>query len=247
VKQGPTTKCQPGHVFRQDPAGGGTLPKGGTVTIWVSNGKPKVTIPKLAGSTWTDANQALTKLGLKPVQHNVPGGTKGIVTGTDPGPGQKVTVGSTVRVNVAAGPAINPVPSVVGESLSQASHDLQAAGFNVNPTFVNNNAPANQVLSQNPGPGAQEPAGTIINVTVSNGPPMATVPPVVGETASNAYHDLQAAGFQVTEHYVSVSDPTQANIVQSQNPGGNSQAPQHSIVTINIGQYSGPPTTTATT
>jgi eukaryotic-like serine/threonine-protein kinase len=247
VKQGPTTNCQPGHVFQQDPAGGGTLPKGGTVTIWVSNGKPKVAIPKLAGSTWPDAKQALTKLGLKPAEHSVPGGTKGIVTGTDPGPGQKVTVGTTVRVNVAAGPAINSVPGVVGESLSQATSDLNAAGFKVNPTFVNNNQPANQVLSQNPLPGAQEPQGTIINVTVSNGPPMRTVPPVVGETASQAYHDLQAAGFQVTEHYVSVSDPTQNNLVQSQNPGGNSQAPQHSIVTINIGQYSGPATSNPTT
>src|SRR5436305_1717854 len=83
----------------------------------------------------------------------VPGGkTKGIVTATSPGPGEHVTVGSKVRVNVAAGPVITPVPSVVGESLSQATTDLHAAGFNVNPTYVDNSKPENTVVSQDPPP-----------------------------------------------------------------------------------------------
>jgi serine/threonine-protein kinase len=249
VKHGTTTKCQPDHVYKQDPPPGSTVARGGTVTIWVSTGKPKVPIPSdLAGKTYDEASKELTDLGLKPVKHVVPGGkTKGIVTGTDPVAGQQVPKGSTVTVKVAAGPVIKPVPSVVGESLSQATSDLHAAGFSVNPTYVDNNAPANQVLSQNPTAGQQKAVGTIINVQVSNGPPMATVPPVVGETSSQAYHDLKAAGFTVVQHYVTVTDPTQDGIVQSQTPTGNSQAAQHSTVTIDIGHYVGPPTTTATT
>ena len=247
VQHQATLKCdgKSGVVFNQDPTGG-TLPKGGTVTITVSTGKPKVAIPKLAGETWPDAKQVLTKLGLKPVQHIVPGGkTKGIVTATAPGAGEKITVGSTVRVNVAAGPVIAAVPSVVGEPLPKAISDLNAAGFNVNPTYVNNNAPANTVVSQDPPQGSQKPAGTYVKVSVSNGPPMRTVPQVVGETSEQAMHDLQAAGFKVNELFVSVSDPTQDDIVQSQSPDGNSQAPEHSTVTINVGQFSG--TTTSTT
>ena len=244
VKHEASAKCKPGQVFKQDPTGG-TVVKGGTVTIWVSTGKPKVPIPKLAGQTWTDASKALRKLGFKPVEHFVPGGkTKGIVTATNPGAGQKATVGSTVRVNVTSGPTITPVPGVVGESLAQATTDLHRAGFNVNPTYVNSDAPANQVVAQNPAPTTPEPAGTIVNVQVSNGPPMKTVPDVVGETSQQAYHDLQAAGFQVVEHFVTVSDPTQNDIVQSQNPAGNSQAAQGSTVTIEVGQTS---TTTTTT
>ncbi len=246
VQKGTTLKCKAGQIYKQDPTGG-TLAKGSTVTIWVSTGKPKVTIPHLAGETYADAAAALIKKGLKPVKHIVPGKTKGIVTATGPAAGQEVTIGSKVRVNVAAGPVIKPVPNVVGETLKQATSDLHAAGFNVNPTYVNNNAPANQVISQNPTPGKQEPQGTTVNVNVSNGPPEKTVPDVVNETSEQAQHDLEAAGFKVNEQHVNVTDPSQQDIVQSQNPAGNSQAPEHSTVTIYIGQYSGPTTGTTTT
>jgi serine/threonine-protein kinase len=247
VKHGPTTKCMPGHVFQQDPTGG-TLPKGGTVTIWISTGKPKVPIPTLTGKTWTDAEKALKDLGLKPVRHEVPGGkTKGIVVGTAPAEGEKVTVGSTVTVKVAAGPTITPVPSVVGETLTQAITDLHNAGFNVNPTYVDNNATKDTIVGQSPAPTTPKPAGTIVNVQVSNGPPLSTVPGVVGETASQAKSDLVAAGFKVREVKTSVSDPSQQGFVQSQSPTGNSQAGQGSTVTIYVGQYTAPTTTATTT
>ncbi len=111
VRHGPTTKCAKGEVFKQDPADG-TLPKGSTVTIWVSTGKPQVAIPTVAGMTWPDARDALEKDGFKPVEKFVSGGkTKGIVKSTTPAAGQKLTYGSKVTVNVFAGPTITPVPS----------------------------------------------------------------------------------------------------------------------------------------
>ena len=247
VKRGASTRCKPGQVYKQDPTGG-TVPKGGTVTIWVSTGKPKVTIPPLAGKTWADASKALKDLGLKPVRHIVQGGkTKGLVTGTDPNAGQSATVGSTVRVNIAAGPVIKPVPYVVGETLSKAIDDLRAAGFNANPTYVDNSAPQNQVVGQNPAPGQHEPQGTVVNVNVSNGPPQKTVPDVVTETSQQAMHDLQSAGFKVHQVQVSTNDPAQEDIVQSQNPDGNSTAPEGTTVTIYVGHYSGPPPPPPTT
>ena len=78
-----------------------------------------------------------------------------------------------------------------------------------------------------------------------------TFPDVVNETSEQASHDLQVAGFKVLERDVSVVDPGQDNIVQSQNPAGNSTATKGSSVTITIGQHSPgpppPPTTTTTT
>jgi beta-lactam-binding protein with PASTA domain/predicted Ser/Thr protein kinase len=246
VNKGTTLKCKKGHVYDQDPKSG-TVERGGTVTIWVSTGKPKVVIPKVAGQTWEDAKKTLTDLGLKPVEKIIPGGTKDIVTGTNPGADETVTYGDTVKVNVSAGPVIKPVPSVVGESLSQATHDLHAAGFNVNPNFVDNTAPKDTVVGQDPPPGKSEPAGTFVKVNVSNGPPETTVPDVTGETAEQATQDLQNAGFHVIRHNISVSDPGQDDIVQTQSPQGNSSAPEHSTVTINVGQYTPPTTTTPTT
>jgi serine/threonine-protein kinase len=239
VIKAPTMKCKgkAGHVFNQDPADG-TLDKGSTVTIYVSTGKPKVAIPALKGQSWEDAQKALKDLGLKPVEKIVPGGdTKDIVTATGPPAGQEVTVGSKVTVNVTAGPVFKDVPSVVGEPLSQAIDDLHAAGFNVNPSYVDNTAPANQVVGQDPPGGKKEPQGTYIKVSVSNGPPQTTVPDVVGETSDQASADLHNAGFNVIQKPVPVGDPSEDNYVQSQNPSGNSQAPQGSTVTIYVGQY----------
>jgi serine/threonine-protein kinase len=242
-----TTKCEgkPGVVFKQDPTGG-TLPKGGTVTIWVSTGKPKVAIPTLAGQTWSDAQTALKGLGLKPVQHTVPGGkAKGIVTATAPPAGTQITIGSTVTVNVAAGPVYKQVPNVTNETVQQATTDLTAAGFKlVVAGYTNSNQPQNTVVSQNPQPGTNLAQHSAVKVTLSNGPPLTTVPNVIGETLSQATHDLQVAGFTVAKSFVVVTDPTQDKLVQSQNPLGNSQAPARSTVTITVGQYVGPPTTT---
>jgi serine/threonine-protein kinase len=250
VNKGPNDKVPQGKVFKQDPSAGSKLEKDGTVTIWVSTGPPKVTVPTVKGQKWPDAQQALVNAGLKPVEYIVPGEPKDQVAATDPGGGERVPKGSKVRVNVYSGPATAAVPSVVGLSVDQAQAKLHAAGFNGNPTFVNNStAPKGQVISQNPAPGTTATKGTTVNFNVSNGPPEVTVPDVVGYTSQQAVSTLEAAGFQVQQQYVS-TDASQDNIVQQQNPPGNSRAELHSPVTIVIGQHSPgppPPTTTTTT
>ncbi len=241
-------KVDRGKVFRQDPDPGSKVDKNGTVTIWVSTGPPKVTVPDVKGQSWPTAQQTLVNLGLQPERHIVPGDTKDQVTATDPAAGESVPKGSKVRVNVMSGPATGTIPSVVGISLQDAISTLNKAGFNANPKYVNNStAPANQVISQSPVPGTSATKGTSVTVQVSNGPPQVTVPDVVGYTSQQAVQTLQAAGFQVNQQYQNTG-ADQDNIVQSQNPVGNSTATKGSQVTIVIGQHSpGPPPTTTTT
>ncbi len=248
VKHGSSEKYKKGIVFKQDPGAGNKVAKGGTVTITVSTGPPKVPIPDVKGKTWPEAQQELTQVGLVPVERIVPGKTKGQVTATDPPAGKAVPKGSKVKVNVMSGPQQVDVPNVVGETLAQATAALHNDGFNVNPTYVDSTATQNQVIHQNPAPGSQEPKGSTINLQVSNGPPQVSIPPVVGETAQQAVSDLEGAGFVVTQQFVSVTDPSQDGIVQSQTPDGGTQAAKGSTVTIEIGQTSpGPPTTVTTT
>jgi serine/threonine-protein kinase len=247
VKHGPSDKYKKGIVFNQDPSAGNKVARGGTVTIFVSTGPPPVSVPDVKGQSWSNAQQALTNAGLLPVEHIVPGNTKGQVTATDPPAGKSVPKGSKVRVNVMSGPQQVGVPSVVGQTLAQATAALHNDGFNVNPTYVDSTAPQNQVIHQNPAPGSQVPKGSTIDLQVSNGPPQVSVPPVVGETAQQAVSDLEGAGFVVNQQFVSVSDSSQDGIVQAQNPDGGSRATKGSTVTITIGQYSSPPPTTTTT
>jgi eukaryotic-like serine/threonine-protein kinase len=238
-----------GVVFKQDPTAGSKVDKGSTVTITVSTGPKKVSVPDVKGQQWSAAQQTLVNAGFKPQKFSVPGNTKGLVTATNPPAGQSVPVGSTIRVNVMSGPVTAAVPSVVGLSIQEATSRLNAAGFKANPQYVNSTATKDQVLSQTPAPGSTEAKGTSVTLKVSNGPPQVTVPSVIGETSQEAVSQLEAAGFQVNEQYTqtgAVGD----NIVQSQNPAGNAQALKGSTVTITIGQHSPgppPPTTTTTT
>ena len=49
VRRLPNAKVQPGYVYEQDPEAGTKLQKGSIVTILVSSGKPKVTVPRARG------------------------------------------------------------------------------------------------------------------------------------------------------------------------------------------------------
>jgi eukaryotic-like serine/threonine-protein kinase len=247
IKRGPNNKYGPGFVYDQNPSAGSKVAKDGPVTIFVSTGKPKVAIPNVVGQQWTQVKQQLVQLGLVPVEHIVGGGKKGVVSATVPKVGTKVRVGSKVDVNVESGPAPVAVPDVRGETVPQATAALHDAGFNYVLTYVQSNATANTVISESPAPGTNAPQGSKVSLTVSNGPPQKTVPSVVNETAQQATHDLEAAGFHVTEVQESTSDPNQNNIVLSQNPSGGSSATEGTTVTIYVGQFSGGGGTTTTT
>ncbi|HZT94693.1 MAG TPA: Stk1 family PASTA domain-containing Ser/Thr kinase [Gaiellaceae bacterium] len=247
VRHASNKKVQSGHVYKQDPSAGQKVDKGGTVTIWVSTGPPKVAVPDVKGQQWSQAEQALVNVGLKPEEHFVGGNHQGLVTATDPPAGKSVPEGSKVRVNVMKGPGTATVPNVVGQTAAAATAALRNAGFNPNPSYVDNNAPQGQVIHQNPAPGSTEAKGTSVTIQISNGPPQTSVPDVVGYTSQQAEQALQSAGFQVTQQYV-LTGAAQDNIVQRQNPAGGSTATRGSTVTIVIGQHSpGPPPTTTTT
>lgn len=99
----PNSNVTAGVVYDQNPAGG-TAPKGSTVTIYVSTGPEKVTVPPLKDLTQAEAVQKLTELGL---QNNVqtisdPDPTHtGKVQQQDPAAGTKVNKGATVTIWVA--------------------------------------------------------------------------------------------------------------------------------------------------
>jgi len=196
-------------------------------------------VPDVVGQSQDTAVKQLEDAGLDPKVFSVPGGTAGRVTATAPGAGKQAVKGSTVRVNVASGPAPVVVPKVTGEPISQATADLHQLGFDVNPTYVDDKAPANQVIEQDPSPGSKSPKGSTINVKVSNGPKTASVPGVTGQNQDQATQTLQNAGFSVQSQQTDVADPSQDGIVQSQDPPGGQDAPEGSTVTIVVGHFSG--------
>ncbi|HUJ91594.1 MAG TPA: PASTA domain-containing protein, partial [Gaiellaceae bacterium] len=248
VQKGPNADTAPGLVFKQEPTEGTKIPKGNPVTIYVSTGKPKVQVPNLVGQQESDAVDALKTLKLKPDVHEVNSNTRANqVTAQDPKAGSKVVTGTSVRINVSKGPQPVAVPSVVGDTIDQATASLSAAGFKYTTTFVDSNQPANTVVDQSPAAGSSAAKGSTVALTISKGPKTTPVPDVTGLDVATATNNVQAANLKVRIVNVTVTDQSQNGIVQSQNPIAGSQAPIGATVTINVGQFSGATTTTTTT
>src|SRR2546421_5781734 len=90
----PSTAQPPTFVYDQEPSSGNKIPKGNTVTIFVSTGVAKVHVPDVRNKDSTDAAAAIAALGLKPDVHQVPSAKDpGTVVAQAPGPGTKVANG----------------------------------------------------------------------------------------------------------------------------------------------------------
>ena len=242
-------KTAAGFVFRQDPISGNRIHKGDPVRIWVSTGVPKVEVPDVVGKQSTDAVSALNDAHLKPDVHEVASGTPvGQVTAQDPAAGTQQPQGSSVRINVSKGPTPVSVPSVVGEPIATATSALQAQGFKVSPTYVDSNQPANNVISQSPAAGSSAGKGSVVSLTVSNGPKTSTVPDVTSLDLGSAQQTLSDSGFGNRVVFEDTSDPNSEGLVLSQTPPGGTQLKPGGNVTLTVGRYptTPPPTTTDT-
>ena len=109
-----------GQVIRQSPSAGSQLPPGSTVSITVSKGEEKATIPNLIGKLRAEAVEAVRAAGLKPTvqeqETEVPS-QDGRVTDQFPPPNSEVKPGSTVTLVVgkAAPEVAEPEPETEGE------------------------------------------------------------------------------------------------------------------------------------
>jgi serine/threonine-protein kinase len=237
-----------GIVIDQDPAAGDRVPKGSTVTIWVSSGKPKATVPELVGQSLTDALTALNEAGLEPrtepVFNRAPPQT---VVAQFPAAGEQVLRGSFVRVNVSQGPRQVEVPDVVGEPYENAAGALQGLGFVVDRVDEPSDAPENEVIGQEPRGNELESPGTTVTLTVSTGPSTAPVPSVLGQTEQAATAALGDAGFRWTVLRQDVFDPAQDGIVLLQDPAPRSELEVGSAITITVGRLASEPPPEETT
>jgi serine/threonine-protein kinase len=248
VRRLPNADVQPGYVYQQDPEPGTKQPRGSIVTILVSSGKPKVTVPSLVGKSRDAAVAELTRLQLEPNVVQVSSSQQANqVTAQNPKPGVVVVAGSSVRINVSSGPKPVAVPSVIGQSYDSGAAQLQSAGFTVGRVDVDSDQPAGQVVDQSPPGNSTASKGSSVTLSVSKGPTTVTVPDVSLQTVAAARATLRAAGFKVTVVRQDTDDESLDGLVMSQDPGGNTQADPDSLVTLTVGQFVPPPDVTTDT
>jgi beta-lactam-binding protein with PASTA domain/predicted Ser/Thr protein kinase len=241
VVSGASPSYPSGTVMRQSIAGGEKTDKGNTVVLTVSTGKPKTTVPAVIGKSQSDAVAALTAAHLKvSVFHVYSSQTPDTVTGQDPPADSRVFWNTNVRINVSQGSQQIAIPNVVGQSYASARSTLLGAGLNVSQNMVDSNQPKDTVVSQSPDPGIKVGAGTTVALNVSKGAAATTpVPDVRNQDEPTAKALLQSSGFKVKVVPQDVTDPGSEGIVIDQQPGGGTNAPAGSTVTIFVGRYTG--------
>jgi serine/threonine-protein kinase len=252
VVKGPDDTVPAGQVIDENPGGGSKVGKGSTVTLRVSTGKPKVTVPDVRGRDVNAAIAALAGLGLNAKSVHVyspqPADT---VTGQFPAPGDNVVKGSNVRINISRGAKPIPVPDVTGQPYLNAKSALEGQGFVVKRVDVQSDQAAGTVVSTDPQPGNDSSKGATVTLSVSKGPATTQVPVVLNLNQAQAEQRITDAGLTPSVVYQPVTDPSQDGIVIDQNPSAGADAKSGEIVIITVGQLqagapSGDGTTTTT-
>ena len=172
VKPQPDDNVPKDQVLAQDPAAGKDAPKGSTVTLTVSSGKPKIEVPDVSGRDPAEAANILGRAGFETTTVKQPSDTvpKDKVIGTNPAAGSQAEKGSTVTIQVSTGQANVTVPDVTGTSEDSAASELQSAGFAVrrNTASAGKCAGASdgEVVDQTPRGGTSAPSGSTVTIAV---------------------------------------------------------------------------------
>lgn len=189
-----------GLVIRSDPSSGTPAERGATVNVFVSKGSSEVLIPaNLAGRTEAEVRQDLLDLDLLIASPNtmvndgiVPANR---VVSTDPVPGAKVPVGTSVTLRISTGQVEMPslydltgdpsqVKQAVTAALKQLSPSLSVTFEEIENSVVTPGAVTGQSIPA----GSLVPQGSTVVVTLAKAPVPTPVPSEepTGNPADNA-------------------------------------------------------------
>jgi beta-lactam-binding protein with PASTA domain len=236
------------RVTRQSPQPGVKAKEGSKVTLTVSGGPGRATVPDVAGKTKADAKAQVKGAGFavafdQETSDQVPAGR---ATRTVPGEGNEADKGSKVTIFISTGPTEVSVPGVVGQGRDSAIAQIQGAGLQADVTTTQTTqSDPGTVTAQDPGPGARAVKGSTVTITVAQAPPSVDVPSVTGQSESRAKSTLRAAGLTPAVDTVDVQSQDQDGVVQDQSPPSGRGVTKGSTVTITIGKFT-PPTTPTT-
>ncbi|MER7171587.1 Stk1 family PASTA domain-containing Ser/Thr kinase [Streptomyces mesophilus] len=227
-------KYPKGQICDQDPKSG-KVEKGDTISVVVSTGAPKVSVPSVIGDNIDDARDKLEgdEYGLRVTvkQKEVSGEEPGTVLEQDPTRGTEVEKGSEITLTVAKEKAQETVPNVVGQQLDQARKALEDLGFSVEVREEpRGDVPENQVTSQTPTANTPVDKGSTVTLTVAKAQEQVAVPQLATMKLKDARKAIEDAGLTVGQ----INGPRDdESIVLISNPPGGTQVPSGTPVSLN--------------
>ncbi|HEU5354621.1 MAG TPA: Stk1 family PASTA domain-containing Ser/Thr kinase [Actinocrinis sp.] len=212
-----------------------------------SDGKT-TTVPPVVGKTVAQAQQVLSANGLKLGSNTCSGDAAnsdtvpaGQIISQSPQGGATAGSGASVNYCLSIGAQQKTLPgkdALNTNSKDTVENTLRSNGFKnlVEQGAASNTVPSGNVIDLQDGNGKSlagqaVPLTTQITVVVSNGPGNATVPPVLGQSCTQALQTVQGAGFQ-TQQVNQFSNDVQSGNAIGTDPGANAQAGKGSTVKV---------------
>ncbi|MCB7302787.1 Stk1 family PASTA domain-containing Ser/Thr kinase [Bariatricus massiliensis] len=164
-----------GDAIRTNPAAGETVTVDTKITLYISKGAEKKTVPNIVGMKVSDAQSALADAGLadggissSDYSDTVP---EGQVMSQSVKKGKKVDEGTSVSYTVSKGkkPADTvTVPQITGRTLSEARSMLSNVGLSYTESYVDSDADYGIVVNCDPGVGKKLEVGSTVTLYISN-------------------------------------------------------------------------------
>lgn len=162
------------YVLAQTPAAGTAVGPEVVVTLDVSAGQVRTTVPTLVGLAREDAFAALrtANLELGQVVERPGSEARGTILSSQPEAGQQVPQGTPIELVISAGPSELHMPDVVGRELFEVRATLEQLGLKIGETQYDSTSalPVGLVLSQAPAAGSVITVTDFITIRVSGKP-----------------------------------------------------------------------------
>ncbi len=206
-----------------------------TITV----NQPTTTVPNVVGLAQATAESNIVSANLLVgniiTQYDV-GVSAGDVISQNPTGGNVVVIGSPVDLVVSLGPPQTTVPNVIGQVQATAESNIVAANLVVGTVTSQYDAgvSAGNVISQNPVGNTTVVEGSSVDLVISLGPPLTTVPNVVGLAQATAESSIVAANLVVGTVTSQNDAVVPAGDVISQSPVGTTSVAEGSSVDLVI-------------
>ncbi|MEU5340073.1 Stk1 family PASTA domain-containing Ser/Thr kinase [Streptomyces sp. NPDC020766] len=156
-------------VCSQTPKAETQVKKGDTITLTVSTGSPKVTVPDVQGLTFDKAEEQLTDKGFEVEKKTEESDqTPGVVTDQDPPGDTEQEKGTTITLTVAKEKKQSTVPDVSGLSCDDAKARMQENDLTGNCTDVETDDDnlVGKVIGTSPQANSQADPGSTVTIQI---------------------------------------------------------------------------------
>jgi serine/threonine-protein kinase len=146
----------------------------------------------------------------------------------------RIEPGDEVAVVLSTGPERLKVPDVVGKSLEEAQHALEALGLHAGSVLEVDAGEPGKVTAVSPQPGTEIERGASVSLAVAR--PKVAVPRLLGEHVRDARARIEKAGLVVGDVRETYNERKKGNRVLSQEPAGSTAVPLGAKVDLVINQ-----------